>query len=66
VAFKVKSFGIEIRPLKTMQELHQLDDAVNAFFAGSNVKNVISVSDISTADDSGETIGMIRVVTYEE
>jgi len=65
VAFKVKSFGMEIRPMKTMQELHQLDDAVNAFLAGNNVKNVISVSDISTADDSGETIGMIRVVTYE-
>jgi hypothetical protein len=57
---------MEIRPLKTMQELHQLDDAVNTFLAGNNVKNVISVSDIATADDSGETIGMIRVVTYEE
>jgi hypothetical protein len=66
VAFKVKSFGMEIRPMKTMQELHQLDDLVNAFLTGNNVKNVISVSDISTADDSGETIGMIRVVTYEE
>jgi len=66
MAYKVKSFGMEIRPMKTMQELHQLDDAVNAFLADNNVKNVISVSDISTADDSGETIGMIRVVTYEQ
>ncbi len=66
MSFKVKSFGMEIRPLKTMQELHQLDDVVNNFLAGNNVKNVLSVSDVSTADDSGETIGLIRVIAYEE
>jgi hypothetical protein len=66
VAYKVKSFGIEIRPLKTMKELDQLDDAVNAFLTDNKVKQVLSVSDVSTTDDSGETIGLIRVIAYEE
>jgi hypothetical protein len=66
VAFKVKSFGMEIRPLKTMKELDQLDEAVNSFLAGNNVKKVLSVSDASTADDTGETIGLIRVIAYED
>jgi hypothetical protein len=57
---------MEIRPLKTMQELHQLDDVVNNFLTDNNVKKVLSVSDVSTADDSGETIGLIRVIAYEE
>ncbi len=66
MAFKVKSFGMDIRPMKTMKELHQLDDAVNQFLAGNNVKKVLSVSDASTHDDSGETIGLIRVIAYED
>jgi hypothetical protein len=66
VAFKVKSFGMEIRPLKTMKELDQLDEAVNSFLAGNNVKKVLSVSDVSTTDDTGETIGLIRVIAYED
>ena len=63
--FKVKTFGMEIRPLKTMHELSALDDMVNKFFAEHNMKRVISVSDVATTDDSGETIGIIRVVSYE-
>jgi hypothetical protein len=66
MAFKIKSFGMEIRPLKTMQELKQLDDVVNQFLAGSSIKKVISVSDSSTTDDKGETIGLVRVIAYEE
>lgn len=66
MAFKVKSFGMEIRPMKTMQELQQLDDMVNNFLAGSHAKNLISVSDASATDDTGETIGLIRVIAYED
>lgn len=66
MAIKVKSFGMEIRPLKTMQELKQLDDVVNEFIAGHGITRVISVSDSSTTDDKGETIGLVRVVVYEE
>jgi hypothetical protein len=49
-----------------MLELHQLDDLVNDFLAENNIKKVLSVSDVSTADDRGETIGLIRVIAYEE
>lgn len=66
MAIKVKSFGMEIRPLKTMNELKTLDDAVNAFIAQNGVRKIISVSDSPTTDDKGETIGLVRVVAYEE
>jgi hypothetical protein len=66
MAVKVKSFGMAIRPLKTMQELKQLDDMVNEFIAGNGIKKVISVSDSSTTDDKGETIGLVRIIAYEE
>jgi uncharacterized protein YaaR (DUF327 family) len=66
MAYKVKSFGMEIRPMKTMQELQQLDEAVNRFVVENGVKRIVSVSDSSTTDDKGETIGLVRVVAYED
>ncbi len=66
MAFKVRSFGMEIRPMKTMKELQQLDEMVNSFLAGNNVKKLLSVSDTSATDDTGETIGLVRVIAYED
>ncbi len=66
MAIKIKSFGMEIRPLRTMQELKALDDLVNDFIAANGIRKVISVADSSTTDDKGETIGLVRVVAYEE
>ncbi len=66
MAIKVKSFGMEIRPLKTMQELKQLDDVVNEFIAGHHITRVFSVTDSPTTDDKGETIGLVRVIAYED
>ncbi len=66
MAVKVKSFGMEIRPMKTMKELQQLDDMVNEFIAGHGITRVISVADSPTTDDKGETIGLVRVIAYEE
>lgn len=63
---KVKTFGMEIRPMKTMQELADLDAKVNQFISENKVKKVISVSDSPTTDDKGETIGLIRVLCYKE
>lgn len=63
---KVKTFGMEIRPMKTMQELADLDAKVNQFISENKVKKVISVSDSSTTDDKGETIGLIRVLCYKD
>ena len=39
---------------------------VNEFMAGNGIRKVISVSDSPTTDDKGETIGLVRVVAYEE
>lgn len=63
---KVKTFGMELRPLKAMGELRELDEAVNGFIAGNKIRDVVSVSDMPTTDDKGETIGMIRVLCYRE
>ena len=66
MAIKVKSFGMELRPLKTMQELQALDDVVNAFIKANGIGKVISVADSPTTDDKGETIGLVRVIAYED
>ena len=62
---KVKTFGIDLKPMKTMMELSEIDKTVNAFIEENKVKRVISVSDAATTDDTGETIGLIRVLCYE-
>ena len=49
-----------------MQELKALDDMVNSFIAANGVRKVISISDSPTTDDKGETIGLVRVITYED
>ncbi|WP_298266811.1 hypothetical protein [Geobacter sp.] len=66
MAYKVKTFGMEIRPMKTMHELAELDAQVNRFVAENGVKRLISVSDTPTTDDTGETIGLVRVISYED
>jgi hypothetical protein len=63
---KVKTFGVELRPLKAMHELKSLDEMVNSFIAENNVQEVVSLSDAPTTDDKGETIGLIRVLCYRE
>jgi hypothetical protein len=62
---KVKTFTTELRIFKTIKELKGLDEEVNRFITKNRVKKVISVSDTTTTDDTGVTIGMIRVLTYE-
>jgi hypothetical protein len=49
-----------------MGELAELDALVNTFIAGHGVKRIISVSDAPTTDDTGETIGLVRVLAYED
>ena len=62
---KVKTFACPIKIFKAKGELDELDKMVNKFIDENNVKNVVSVSDTSTTDDSGATIGLIRVLAYE-
>ena len=63
---KVKTFGMELKPLKAHKELAALDKTVNDFIAKNKVGNVVSVSDMATTDDKGETIGIVRVLCYKE
>ncbi|MBI4304504.1 MAG: hypothetical protein HY665_09250 [Chloroflexi bacterium] len=63
---KVKTFTSELKIFHTMDELNQLDGQVNKFISDNGIKKVISVSDVCTTDNSGATIGIIRVLAYEE
>ncbi len=62
---RVKTFANELKVFHTMGELKELDEQVNKFISDNGVKKVISVSDTCTTDNSGSTIGIIRVVAYE-
>lgn len=62
---KVKTFTSEIKIFNTRKELEQIDDQVTRFISEQGIKNVISVSDTTTTDNTGATIGLIRVVAYE-
>jgi hypothetical protein len=63
---KVKTFTSELKPFYTRRELESIDDQVNRYLAENKILRVVSVSDTSTSDDSGATIGLIRVIAYEE
>ncbi len=62
---KVKTFSSQLRIFHVKEELDELDKAVNDFIEKNKVKNVVSVSDSSTANIDGGTMGLIRVVAYE-
>ncbi|HVP81286.1 MAG TPA: hypothetical protein VMV04_25625 [Thermodesulfobacteriota bacterium] len=63
--WRVKTFATEIKIFQTMKELEILDDMVNRFIVDNKVKKVVSVNDTTTTDNTGATIGLIRVLTYE-
>ena len=62
---KVKTFGEPLELFKTRRELDELDLKVNQFIEQNNIQKVISVSDTTTTDDKGMTIGLVRVLVYE-
>lgn len=62
---KVKTFGEPLQPFKAQMELSELDAQVNSFLAENNISRVLSVSDTATTE-GGSTIGLIRVLVYEE
>ena len=64
-SIKVKTFSTELMEFKAMRELTALDDQVNKFIKEKKVKKVIGVSDTTTTDICGASIGLIRVVVYE-
>ena len=62
---KVKTFSTQLRIFHVKEELDALDNAVNEFIKKSKIKKVVSVSDSSTSNIDGGTMGLIRVVAYE-
>ncbi len=62
---KVKTFSSQLRIFHVKEELDELDKVVNDFIEKNKVKNVVSVSDSSTANIDGGTMGLIRVMAYE-
>ncbi len=62
---KVKTFTQNLAIMKTINELKALDEQVNDFLTKEKVKKVVSVSDSTTNNNEGMTMGIIRVVAYE-
>ena len=63
---QVKTFTSQLKIFHVMEEIQGLDAQVNDFIAKMGIKQVISVSDAVSTGTSGETIGIIRVLTYED
>jgi len=62
---KVKTFASPLKIFQAKKELEELDAMVNRFIEDHKVQKVISVSDACTTDDSGASIGLVRVIAYE-
>jgi hypothetical protein len=62
---KIKTFTSQLKIFHVKREIDSLDQEVNDFIANNGIKRVISVSDTSTTGESGEVIGLIRVLAYE-
>lgn len=62
---RVKTFGEPLEPFKSQRELDELDRRLNDFISQNKISRVLSVSD-STTHENGSTIGLIRVLVYEE
>lgn len=62
---RVKTFTQTIEVFKTAKELAALDEMVNEFLDKNDIKSVVSISDTTTTNNQGATIGIIRVLAYE-
>jgi hypothetical protein len=65
IMIKVKTFGEPLQIFKVHKELDELDARVNKFIIDNAITQVISVSD-STTNEDGATIGLIRVLVYDQ
>jgi hypothetical protein len=62
---KVKTFTSPLKVFQVREELENLDAQVNEFIEKNHVTKVISVTDTTTTDNTGASIGIIRVVAYD-
>ena len=63
---KVKTFTSPLKVFHVKDELDNLDETINQFIGKNQVGKVLSVSDTCTTDDTGASIGIIRVLAYED
>ena len=63
---KVKTFASPLKVFHVKEQLENLDTMINQFIAENKIEKIISVSDTCTTDDSGASIGIIRVVSYQD
>jgi hypothetical protein len=63
---KVKTFTSQLKILAAMKELSDLDEQVNQFIKENKIQDVVSVSDTCTSDDTGATMGIIRILAYRD
>ncbi len=64
--YKVKTFGTDMKIFHVHKELERLDQEVNRFFDARPKAVLVGVSDMPVADEKGSTVGMVRVVAYQE
>lgn len=62
---KVKTFTSPLKVFHVREELESLDATINQFIETNDVKQIISINDTTTTDNTGASIGIIRVVAYE-
>ena len=62
---KVKTFTSDLAIFKTIGQLETLDDRVNKYIKENNVTTIYSVSDTTTANENGATMGIIRTIAYD-
>ena len=62
---KIKTFSSSLKIFQVHNELMSLDKEVNDFLQANKINKVVSVSDSTTNIDGG-TMGIIRVLAYEE
>jgi hypothetical protein len=63
---RVKTFASPLKVFHVKEQLENLDTMINQFIAENNIGKIISVSDTCTTDDTGASIGIIRVVSYQD
>lgn len=64
--YKVKTFGTDAQVFHLHKELEKLDTDVNAFLSSRPGSELVSASDMALTDESGKTIGLVRVIGYRE
>jgi hypothetical protein len=63
---KTKTFSTQLKIFHARHELDELDKEIADYITARGISKVIAVSDATTTGDKGETIGLIRTLTYEE